>query len=414
MKAHQSISRRAFLGVSAAAAGGAAAFAQQSPAKEKTTVKTEYWMHGFKGDDPKALAREMADMGFNVVVAGGEPVIDAVREAGMRSWLCGGAFGLGSHKDDDSYKALDITGKPRVWFGSGSPNHPELRENNLKSYENMAKTEGIEGILVDGCRFASPASGLGAFFTDFSEHSGKKAAELDFDWTRMKKDVGKLHRLVSSRGKEATRRRAWLQQPIGILEWLTQHPGVLDWFRFRRVCATEHFRDIHQILHSAGVKMGVYIFTPSLAPLVGQSYTDLPEFVDVFAPMIYRNYPDRPGIACLNWELSIIPEELGLGGGPDEAAAMELCLRLLGLEYAVQSRELAAIQKAVPPGAVGHETAMARAVLGENETLIPIIYIDDPKMEETAEAVRAAGADGVNFFVYKDEWARMVRPAFSG
>ncbi len=393
-------------------AGAAAASAQDGTPKEKSTVDTSYWMHGFGGEDPKATARQMADMGFDVVVAGGEAVIGAVREAGMRSWLCGGAFGLGADKDDDR-KAVDITGTPQVWFGSGSPNHPELRAGNLQAYENMAKTEGIEGILVDGCRFASPASGLGAFFTDFGKHSEMKAAELGFDWARMKQDVAALHKLVASRGTEAGRGRAWLQTPVGVLEWLAQRPGVLDWFRFRRLCVTEHFRDIHKILDGAGLRMGVYIFTPSLAPLVGQSYADLSEFVDVFAPMIYRNYPDRPGIACLNWELSLIPEELGLDGDPGEAAAMELCLRLLGLQEAVDSRDIADIQKAVPPGAVGHETAMARAVLGPEQTLIPIIYIDDPNMGETADAVRAAGADGINFFVYKDEWARMTQPALN-
>ena len=53
---------------------------------------------------------------------------------------------------------------------------------------------------------------------------------------------------------------------------------------------------------------------------------------------------------------------------------------------------------------------MARAQIGDRE-LAPIIYIDDPRMVESADAVRRNGADGLNFFVFKDAWKKMVRPA---
>ncbi len=403
------MSRRRFLGTTAAlsVAAGAAANAEDSDVK-----KHQYWMHGF-GGDPKTTAPAMKDAGFDIVVAGGDKVIEAVNGAGMDAWLCGGAFGLGSLGEDDTHKAIDITGKPQIWFGSGSPNSPEIRGRNLEAYTKMAATEGIKGILVDGCRFASPASGIGPFFTDFSAHSEKKAGELGFDFERLKSDVRALYDLVMAKGQNVRRAETWLREPAGVLEWLTQHPGILDWFRFRRVCSTEHFRDVGEIIHGAGLQMGVYIFTPSIAPLVGQSYVDLAEFIDVFAPMIYRNYPDRPGPACLNWELTIIPEELGLSGTPQESQAMDLILSWAGLQDAIPSRSIEHIRTAVPPEAVGHQTAMARAQIGDKE-LAPIIYIDDPLMDQTADLVRDNGADCVNFFVYKENWAEMVGAVASG
>lgn len=370
----------------------------------------KYWMHGF-GGDPKTTATALKEAGFNVVVSGGEAVIDAVNEAGMEAWLCGGAFGYGGLENEDTHKAVDILGEPQVWFGSGSPNDPAIRESNLKSYEGMAATKGIKGILVDGCRFASPASGLRPFFTDFSAHSEKKAAELDFDFARMKQDVRALFDLVSGLGKGSARGVTWLSSTVGILEWLTRHPGILDWFRFRRVCTTEHFRNISTIIHGAGLRMGVYIFTPSFAPIVGQSYIDLAEFMDVFAPMIYRNYPDRPGPACLNWELMTIPEELGLIGKPEEDAAMSLILSWTGLSGVVPSRSIEEIRTAVPPEAVARQTAMARATLPADKELAPIIYIDDPEMAKTARLVQENGANGLNFFVFKDNWKELVRDA---
>jgi len=371
-------------------------------------AQCKYWMHGF-GGEPKTTAAALKAAGFDCVVASGAANIQAVNAAGMESWLCGGAFGLGAFAADDAVKAVNVAGGPRAWFGSGCPNNPKLREQNLESYRQMATTPGVEGILVDGCRFASPASGLGAFLTCFCDTCRVKAAKLGLDFEAMKRDVAALHGVFS--GKDAGRGRRWTGAPVGAIEWLTERPGVLDWLRFRRLCITEHFRAVDKIIHGAGLRMGVYIFTPCLAPLVGQSYVDLRGFVDVFAPMIYRNYPTRPGEACLNWELTLIPEELGLADTPAETHAMGLVLAWTGLSGIVKAGTINDVRNALPPEAVGHETAQARELIGPEKELAPIIYIDDPLMKKTAEAVRANGANGVNFFVYKDNWADLVRAA---
>ena len=71
------------------------------------------------------------------------------------------------------------------------------------------------------------------------------------------------------------------------------------------------------------------------------------------------------------------------------------------------------MKAALPPESVGRETRRARLLLGEDKELAPIIYIDDPLMAETARQVRENGADGVNFFVFKETWATMVRPALA-
>lgn len=405
------IARRTFLGVAGAAWLAAATpataddtNAAAAPRKEPTMTRYKHWMHGFGGEAPNVTAKALRAAGFDVVVAGGDAVIAAVREAGMEAWLCGGAFGAGA--DEDALKAVDLRGDRHIWFGSGCPNQPLIRERNLKSYATMAATKDVQGILVDGCRFASPASGLRAFFTCFCDVCREKAAKLDCDFGAMRRDASALLELIESLGKDSLRAPAWMGTVAGTTEFLTQYPGLLEWLRFRRLCATEHFRDIGKIIHDAGLRMGVYIFTPSLAPLVGQSYTDLVPFVDVFAPMIYRNYPDHPGIACLNWELTLIPEELGLSGGPLEEAVMRMILAWTGMD---DTPAIAKLRAGLEPAAIGHETRMARAQIGGKE-LAPIIYIDDPRMAESADAVRKNNADGVNFFVFKEAWQEMTRP----
>lgn len=412
---HVDTGRRDFLKATTLAMGyalvaGGEDTQMDTPEVTQETPETKYWMHGIAGENPQDTAKALHDAGFNVVVAGGAAVIEAVNSVGMESWLCGGGFPL--VRDEDDVKAVDITGAPQVWFGSGSPNCPEVREASVKSYENMVKTEGIKGILVDGCRFGSPASGLMPFLTDFSVHSSAKADALGFDFSLMKRDVTRLYKTLTSAEDAEKRSAAWLSMPAGVAEWLVEHPGVVEWLRFRRACTTEHFMTLAEIIHGAGLRMGVYIFSPCIAPLVGQSYEDLRAFVDVFAPMIYRNYPDRPGPACLNWELTILPEELGLAGTPEEKAVMDMILSWAGFADLPVEHTVAAVQKSLPPAAVGRETQRARDLVGGKE-LAPIIYIDDPEMAVTAQQVRDVGADGVNFFVFKDKWADMVRPAFA-
>ncbi|MCK5862036.1 MAG: hypothetical protein KAH38_06105 [Candidatus Hydrogenedentes bacterium] len=406
--------RRGFLKASTFAMGyalvaGAEEKKIDAPKVIPEASETKYWMHGINGDTPQDTAQELHDAGFNVVVAGGDTVIEAVKNAGMESWLCGGGFPL--VRDDDAIKAIDIMGAPQKWFGSGSPNSPEVREASVKSYEEMVKTEGITGILVDGCRFASPASGLMPFLTDFSAHSSAKADALGFDFSLMKRDVARLHKTLTGAEDAEKRSIEWLSKPVGIAEWLVEHPGVVEWLRFRRVCSTEHFMTLAEIIHGAGLRMGVYIFSPCIAPLVGQSYEDLRSFVDVFAPMIYRNYPKDPGPACLNWELTELPQELGVAGTPSEQPVMDMIMEWTGFSDLPVEHSVEAVRKALPPGAVGLETQRARDLIGGKE-LAPIIYIDDPEMAVTAQQVRDAGADGVNFFVFKEKWADMVRPAF--
>ena len=411
----KNVGRRAFLKTAALGTGIAAAVAAAgegaSPRPVSPTRAVRYWMHGLEGSDPKAVAAALKEAGFGVVVAGGAPVIEAVNGAGMEAWLCGSGFPL--IRDDDALKARDIEGAPQVWFGSGSPCCPEIQEAALASYAQMVKTEGVKGILVDGARFASPGSGLMPFFTDFSVHAEKRAGELGFDFALMKRDVALLLQALRS---EPGARGAVFERfatPAALLEWLTGHPGVLDWFRFRRAHTTSHFKKLSEIIHGAGLRMGIYVFTPCLAPLVGQSYEDLREMIDVFAPMIYRNYPDHPGPACLNWELAELAGELGIAGTPGENGTVSAILSWAGFAGLEMERGVDALKAALPPEAVGLETRRARLLLGEDKELAPIIYIDDPLMGETARLVRENGADGVNFFVFKENWATMVRPALA-
>lgn len=361
------------------------------------------WLYGC-GSDPERNARELKAAGLDAVVGVPADAVNKITEAGLEAWLCGGAFGTA--ETDAANLARDLDGQARYWFGSGSPNSPVLRDRCLKNYENMAATPGITGIFVDGCRFASPASGWDALFTDFSEHSRSRAEQLGMDWEVMVRDMRVLRDLL--REASAGPPPEALRMPLRAVETLARLPGVVLWLRFRRACINEQFRAIDRVIHGAGLRMGVYVFTPALAPLVGQDYAVLMELADVVSPMLYRNYAEAPGIACLNWELAALAAPWG---GPGDASAgeqwLEAAVDLLNWSEVVSERDPGRVREALPPALVGLETARARQVPGRAE-LAPIINIADPAMAETVAAVRQAGADGVGWYLFRDDWKQWL------
>lgn len=361
------------------------------------------WIYGC-GSDPERNARELKSAGVDAVVGVPTDAVEKVTEAGLEAWLCGGAFGTA--ETDETNLARDLDGQPRYWFGSGSPNSVVLRDRCLENYESMARTPGITGIFVDGCRFASPASGWDALFTDFSEHSRSKAEQLGMDWEVMIRDVCALRELF--RASAGGPPPEALRTPLRAVETLSRLPGVTLWLRFRRTCISEHFRAIADLIHGAGLRMGVYLFAPSFAPIVGQDYDVLTRVADVVSPMLYRNYAEAPGIACLNWELAALASPWG---GPPDASAkvqwLEAALDLLNWTETVSERDPDRVREALPPALVGLETARARQVPGTAE-LAPIINIEDTAMAETVASVRQAGADGVGWFLFRDDWRRWL------
>jgi len=363
-------------------------------------------MHGIA--EPTLHAPRLARAGFSTVVVRSEEEIDAVADAGLHAWLCGGGFPL--VRDDPSVQAVGIDGRPHVWFNSASPCAPEVREASLDLYRRLAATDGVEGVLVDGCRFASPASGIDAFLTDFSSHARARAAAYGLDIDRMARDLAALRSALVGLGAGARRGLPGGRvsgQPAAfarVLETALEYPGALEWLSFRRRYVTEHFRAIAQIVHAAGKQCGAYVFAPGLAPIVGQSYSDLAGIVDVVAPMLYRAYRHAPGIAALNHELASLAEALNEGGGAHAAEVVAAVAQALGYADAIAGPDPDTIRRGLDPTVIGTETARARAALGDGVRLVPIIQLDDPERSRCATEAVAAGADAVNHFVFEERW----------
>ncbi|OPZ83480.1 MAG: hypothetical protein BWY76_02251 [bacterium ADurb.Bin429] len=245
-------------------------------------------------------------------------------------------------------------------------------------------------MFLDGIRFASPASGLEAFCTCFCEHCARAAEALGLDFERMQRDVTALYQHLVSGAPLAPPEVAG--SPIGVLGQLMRWPGVCDWLWFRQRTITDFVEELARAVHGEGKQLGGYLFSPCLAPLVGQDYVKLAPFIDLFAPMLYRNVNERNCIAPINTELHV------LASWEDPPRGPVGILALAGLPAEPHAGLDELLTRGVSPEAVRLETARARALIGPAATLAPILWWDDPLAAQTVACARQGGADGVQVF----------------
>lgn len=352
------------------------------------------YMHGL-GEDPKEGARLLKKMGFSGVV-GAVSTVEETLANGMESYLCSGAY-RGPDFKGEEWLAQDIYGNKIVWFYSTCPTRKEVREYNLENIRRMAQTPGIKGVLIDGARFSSPASGIGedptaSFFTCFCDKCMEKARSMGFDPDRMKRSVYTLKK-ISQGEKEA-----------GLLTIGSLLPGLNEWMNFRRAATTEHLKAFCAAVHRVDpdLEAGIYIFAPSLSTMVGQSYQDLKKDMDLFAPMLYRCYDDRNGASCLNSEAARMLDltEKIRGMRQDKIRKQISDMIKLPLDPSLSAEEV--FRKGYETSILTSETKRARDMIGSKK-LIPIIELDDPKLKEASEMTMKGGAEAVNYFVFNKE-----------
>ncbi len=329
-----------------------------------------YYMFGMDAKVPAECAKMLKKRGFGAVVSPPtDEAAQAVRDAGMQVWGCVGAFSM-REGDPDEYLAEDAFGSRRKWFGSGCPNERALWERGFGQIE-IWKKRGAARVLGDGARFASPCPGTELFLSCFCPRCMQKGKELGFDMEKMRADV-----------------RAWSQTPgMNIPQ---------EWLRFREECVREYFDEFSARIHAAGMESGSFIFADSLAGIVGQT-PEATKSLDVVAPMLYRKYVPRPGIACLNDEYASLFAFYKQRG--DENAA-DVIFAENGVRVpAENAQEIHDIGFA--PQAVGDETS--RAAKRNDALVAPILQLDDEELGKSIASAKENGAQEIGFFAYSEQ-----------
>jgi len=344
----------------------------------------------FCGNIEEHHIRWLVEKGFDFAVGpDSDDFFSMCGKHNIEPWVCLGTFNPPTEKQ--KYLCISINGEKKQWFSSGCPNNPDVIDFALEKYEKTAKKD-IAGIFCDGIRFASPASGLEAFFTCFCKYCERKAKDLGLDFDRMKKDV----RILYDRCKAGFPLidPYISEKPSTTLSYFISLPGVCDWLWFRKKVIIDFVERLSKIVKEKNKKFGGYFFSPCLSGLVGQDYSSLSKYIDVCSPMLYRNTREKGSIAPINTEIQILLEWAKKQKDPKWA------LEFTGISTDKIKSKQDLLRKGISIEDIAKETLLARKLLDKQVKLIPIIWWKDNDIKKTIKKIINSGASGIQIFWY--------------
>jgi hypothetical protein len=276
-------------------------------------------------------------------------------------------------------------------FKQACPNNPHAVSTSLARLEECMTAYPFDGAFLDKIRFPSIANGLQDVFSCFCPFCAEKAAAsgLDLDEVRSVLESRVASKAALSPVK-IPRGAKWLEQ-------LTAGQPLLQRFiQFRADSITALVAAVSQRMRTMGKKVSLDVFSPILAPLVGQDFSALARHADWIKPMIYRF---GRGPSSLRTELPSLLRELGKYLGYSEAAAMSwAAAQAEGLE----GKTVEQIEEIVPLSLVRAETGRALSLfcgaplyLGLESVSIPGLMEVGPRhVEEMLEIGSQAGVQG--------------------
>ena len=337
----------------------------------------KYYLFGMDSRDPQGCARMLRERGIEAVCSGDfmPEAAAALSAEGIGMYLCYGAY---STDKENAVLAQDPSGQPRRWFNSGCPCDVENATRHLDAVlARAAALPQVRGILADGARFASFASveGVESFFTCFCPRCMQRMTDMGLDARAIRSAVDRLMK---------TRNPAEADAPL-----------VRGWLRFREKIVQEYMDAFAARVHAlrSDLLAGAFIFAPSLGLFVGQTMQAC-RSLDVVAHMLYRDYHQTYGVACLGHEWAALTGGFGQNTGS--------FLRTCDPDYAFQVEKTPdeLLQSGFAPEWVASEIAHAHRQRSPGQQLWPILQLDDDQALTTTRLALQSGADAAGFFAY--------------
>ena len=276
-------------------------------------------------------------------------------------------------------------------FKQACPNNPQAVSTSLARLEECMTAYPFDGVFLDKIRFPSPANGLEDVFSCFCPFCAEKAAASGLD-------LDQVRAVLESRSADKQAFGA-VRIPAGA-KWLEQlvaeQPLLQRFIQFRADSISAVVAAASQRMRARGKKVALDVFSPILAPLVGQDFSALARHADWIKPMIYRF---GRGPSSLRTELPCLVRELGEYLGYSEAAAMGwAAAQAEGLE----GKTVEQIEEVAPLRLVRAETARALSLfcgaplyLGLETVSIPgLMEVSPRRVEEILEVGSQAEVQG--------------------
>lgn len=211
-------------------------------------------------------------------------------------------------------------GEVEETFRFACPNNPAARLKAVQRLREFLARYPFSGVFLDKIRFPSPANGVDEMLSCFCDHCRDAAARVDLDLDAV---LNVLTDCAIEPG--VSRTAAPGGEPSRWLDTLLTGSPILSRFvRFRAESVSALVAELAGEARRAGRKVSLDVFSPCLAPLVGQDYRVLKQHCDWAKPMTYRL---ALGPAGLRLEIPALIEAAASRLGLDEARVVEWSAR---------------------------------------------------------------------------------------
>ena len=274
------------------------------------------------------------------------------------------------------------------------PNNPAPRGKTLRRLRELLGRYGFAGVFLDKLRFPSPANGLDELLSCFCDHCRRVARATDLDLDEVAKVLERravnLDSAAAPRGGHC--HESWLEAIAA------GNPLLSRFLRFRAASIARVVEEAAEEAGRLGRKVALDLFSPCLAPLVGQDYRRLSRHCAWAKPMTYRL---ARGPAGLRLEIPALVEGVVRRFAVDEARVLEWAIQHVKAFDAAMLGETRA--SAVPLPFMREEIETAIRAMNPVPVYFGLELVSQPgvidveprQVREMVSAGRAANAEGL-------------------
>ena len=200
------------------------------------------------------------------------------------------------------------------------PNNPAVRRKTVGRLRDLLDQYDFAGVFLDKICFPSPANGVDEMLSCFCGHcrDAAKGVGLDLDFVVKILADGAIDPWTLRPEAARDGNPSWLDALVA------GSPILSHFLRFRADSVAALVAGLAEQARRMGRKVSLDLFSPCLAPLVGQDYRVLKQHCDWAKPMTYRL---ALGPAGLRLEIPALIEGVASRFGVDEARIVEWSAR---------------------------------------------------------------------------------------
>lgn len=258
---------------------------------QKTKIKAIYGFNYkdkyFKGKDINEIVQELKNKGINALFGNcrDKELIKALHKNNMYFFVEVSIF-VGEHywKKYPESKPINAKGEKISkikWYAGLCPNQEKLRKEKLTEIKQLITDYEIDGIWLDfiryPCHWEVPKPILEQ--TCFCDQCLKIFQEETEIW------ISKILKTTKTKA-----------------EWLLKKHEK-DWIKWKCQRITSLVENVREIINQNKPEVILAMFTVpwktigynnAIERIIGQNYSDLAEYVDIFSPMVYHKMCSRP------------------------------------------------------------------------------------------------------------------------